>query len=439
MGPETSDMEDAIRILTTATKGSGVKNRRLLWAYKTHFDTLVPSPVDVGTQLALKDQHVEWSRWSAPVTHQPDEGTNSVSSNSPRDTAEKANVLPEIMVFLSRLKPKRWLDTPNDQSPFWKSKLSFASAAKLGQVIFPTSMAEKTRADSLKQKITDSDFVDFKAAIGRSRREFLPVVAGILRSMSNMKGDSAEAESLCITLSPSAPPGSPLNLLAALPRLELEVGLDSRAQQIMLLTARLVVKEAELDVLLPGNTMDIRLLKRTCIDSAAIQDPALTDFVKQSSLDVWGNERVTTPNGLTLRVPYHALRALKGRKAVQPYMENVSEGLSVDYTFTSLEHRSRITISYTENTEINFTIIEAGRTGGRREELSLSNRSSPEHKLPKRSDDGGSTRARKHLKRGYKPALKRKKVDPEGEKMRQLWSAASQFIVDTEEARDTEY
>ena len=423
-------------MLMAVEKRSGIRNRKLLWVHGTSVNKIIASPVDAGTHLAMKDRHIEWSRWCATSSFRPDGETESIFSDKPSTTKWKEKVLPSIIGFLKTYDSKPKVDLSKTESPFWKQNLSFTTVARLGQVIFPSSMTKEIQRNLPKQMTSTPTATQFEAALDRSGREFLTVAAGIFKPLSTLDGESTEFENLFIILSPSLPLNPSLEMLDALPSLELEIDLDSRKQDITLSAARLIMEDAEMDVLLPSNNMDIRLSKRTFVRSA-VPDSALFDFVKSSSLNIWGNDRLTTPNDLTLTVPPHTLRVdPKREKDMYKPKDILERGLSVQYTFTRLEHRSTIRTSFMENTQVDYTIIEAGRTGGRREELSITNRPRLEEESAGFSKDNLVSQSEKQSNSNIIKGRRGKKLSPEDSKAKSLWRAANQLISDTEKPWD---
>ena len=90
--------------------------------------------------------------------------------------------------------------------------------------------------------------------------------------------------------------------------------------------------------------------------------------MQDSNLGIWGTERLRTPTEITLEIPLHAMRS-----HTLPAEENPTPVLA-EYTFTNLEHHSELRIPFRERdsrTDLTYTSIEAGKIGGRRDELAL--------------------------------------------------------------------
>lgn len=247
---------------------------------------------------------------------------------------------------------------------YWAPSLMYNSRVQLGQIIFPTSIAQMAEKN-LQRPASKNQQKTFASSVAVSRRELLTSVQGMVRSLEILKTAKSDLESLWIRMSPSAASKLPSELAEALPNLELRVNVDNKSKTTSLAMARFVVADSALDVLLPQNTMDLRFARRTHVFAKRF-DPRLEDFISASNLDIWGQERLRTPTNLRILIPAHGIRNFK--KFDQSLSTN---GLSVEYTFVGLEIRSELHIPYRETQEINFTTVEAGRTGGRREELMI--------------------------------------------------------------------
>ena len=131
--------------------------------------------------------------------------------------------------------------------------------------------------------------------------------------------------------------------------------------------------------MMPERTVDVRISNTSHLDVSSISnlDPNIMSFITASNLNIWHhNQRLSTPNGLKLYLPGYAL-SIHDVSRIPPLKPEevdpniLQKGVEVDYTFTGLEHRSTISAPYEEGTELRYSIVEAGRLGGRREELSV--------------------------------------------------------------------
>ena len=165
--------------------------------------------------------------------------------------------------------------------------------------------------------------------------------------------------------------------------------------------------------MMPELPVDLRVSNTSHLEVSSLSnlDATISSFITESNLDIWhSNQRLSTPNGLKLQLPDHALRlhlpdhtlkmnngsqAVKStndkkpvpptnyededeinskptlHKPIEVDPRNLQKSVEVDYTFIGLEHQSTITVPYEEGTELKYSIVEAGKIGGRREELSV--------------------------------------------------------------------
>ncbi|KAL9098237.1 MAG: hypothetical protein Q9163_006068 [Psora crenata] len=369
LGPDTSDFDDAIRILNSAAKPNVIQERNLLWAYAPTTDAIASSPTDVSTSLPIEDRNIKWSRWYTPTIAGSDMAELSEETLGDHIAKRKRRALHKVrLVLADNTKQEKEQDAnkmPSSIARHWAPKLVPDMFATLGQLVFPTTMAEAAEQALLKDQASQSGNANFEETVAGTRRELLTMIPGMVGALRKLPSASRNIECFLITFSPMPPPDLPPQLAKALPNLELRIKFSDDERKATLETARLIVEEKVLDIVLPADIIDLRISKRISAYAKAF-DPALHHFVSSSSLAAWSDERLSTPNSLSLTIPGHAIRWVEnGDSSV--YIE----GLRVEYTLTDMEHQSMITTTLSPDAEINYTIIGAGRTGGRREELSV--------------------------------------------------------------------
>lgn len=174
-------------------------------------------------------------------------------------------------------------------------------------------------------------------------------------------------EEVRIRLTPRKEPGDPVNGdYWVFPDLEIRIEVDAITEETRVSSARLIVEVREVDVLLPTEPNDIRFRNECYIPHAHQIDPSIEAFVKASKFDLLGESRLKTPSNLTLPIAAHSIR--KASSLDQTPVFETGPDVPVDYVFANLEHRSCCTEPAPHwNTE--YTIIEAGTTGGGRDEI----------------------------------------------------------------------
>lgn len=341
-----------------------------------------------------KDQ--QWSRWCSPDIRQNDLENRKPSSIAPLNTlASPLNYDQAAANSLTRFfaPPEEEHEVEGRNSPYWQSQVSHLDSAVLGQVLFPTAAAEQ-KAASIQAKAKGAKDERIRGKLGQWRREFVTQVPGVLRLFEPLGAvdpgpNLGSEEYLHIRLTPSFKNTSLPIPIEVLPDLEIQISLDNDSRTASVRFARLTHNK-QVDLLLPQNTVDLRFSRQTCVYwQRGSLDPRIQQFVQDSNLDIWGTERIRTPTEVTLEIPLHAMRS-----HTLPAEENPTPILA-EYTFTNLEHHSELCIPFRERdsrTDLTYTSIEAGKIGGRRDELALRHRGDPGQKTAdlNKADDTAS-------------------------------------------------
>lgn len=367
-------------------------DHRLIWASALNPSETIPVPVDVGAGLPLVDRDQQWSRWSGPTIRQIDLGSMKNIGNEPLNTlASPLAYENEASKALNRFfaTPSHTTMASEDPSLHWTSERRYWDSAILGQVIFPTKAANEKYVRA-KGKAKGVKNERLRIRLGEWRREFVSLVPGLVRSLEHLGLETLalgmeSKESLLISLAPSFRNTSLPVSFEALPDLEIQIAFDNDSQTTSIKDVRTVFKR-EFDFLLPQNTVDMRFVRRTCVHSNPEHlNPRISQFIKNSNLDIWGTERLQTPTGLEIEVPSHAFRRRSGSSNETP------KQCLVDYAFASLEHRSSLSIPFRQAgswSDLTYTSIEAGKIGGRSSSLSLSHpNSDPENRFTAQDSD----------------------------------------------------
>lgn len=365
LGPDDDDLQDARRMISQILLIKPAKERRLLMstAIRQNRDILVP--IDVGTSLPLTERAQHWSRWCSRSTRQVDlmkqrEGA-PVLLNTLENPLNRKAITSSLGEFFAA--PTDSYEVSESTRYQWVSNISYWDSVFLGQVLFPTSAF----------KGAGKKDPGLQPKLAKSRREFVSLVPGLVRSLENLGLETIDPttwaeEFLLIRLIPSIKDDLPVPF-EVLPDLEIRIFFDQENQTTSIRDVRLV-RRNELDLLLPENTMDIRFVRRACVYSRKGNlDNAIETFIQNSNLDIWGFSRLRTPSTLSLRIPPHSLGPIAdGRSSA------AIDGEPVEYTFASLEHRSEIGVPFRQEgsfADLTYTSIEAGKMGGRRDELGL--------------------------------------------------------------------
>ena len=342
----------------------------LFWCGDVNQAQTVPVPVDVGSGLALIHRNRQWSRWCSPKAKKLREvevdRRNSTSTSS-LDNVKAVNALKKFLA-----PQQQQPDLPSETSPYWQPNIVHSDSVTLGHLIFSGPLAANLSApNQIQTKAVKDDHL-----VGRpkkTRREFVSSIAGAFRLLQTLGSTMSKptiAEYLQIHLAPSL--GTLPVPVEVLPNLEIRIKLSNDNMTASIEYVRLIHSK-HLDFILPQNMVDLRFLRSSSVywQTEGACDPRIRQFIQESNFNIWGTERLRTPTELTLEIPAHALRPHK-----QLAEGKVPGAMSVDYTFNSLEHRSELLIPISETTEwsnLTYTNIEAGKLGGRRDELTLNN------------------------------------------------------------------
>ena len=185
----------------------------------------------------------------------------------------------------------------------------------------------------------------------QNRRAFAPNNPGLYEAVSQLVTDTPVlVNTIRISLKPDLP---------RFPSLELIASLDDRTKAAELETARLIYDFKTMDLLLPAEPVDVRFVSQTSFAAKLNNfDSALLTFLANSNLDVWGNDRLTTPQNLVLRLPSHSVGG------AVPVERDAS------YSFASLSVHSDLKMLF-QGFPLTVSTVEAGLAGGRRHELKL--------------------------------------------------------------------
>lgn len=279
------------------------------------------------------------------------------------------------------------LEASSQPNSFWRESPTRNTSAVVGHILYPvrTSNKMKTRP---KRREPDNVLETFF----NSQREMLTSVTSPRSYLKNSRlTDIEENEQLRIMLSPAQKTdltGPP----SAFPELFLYIRIDPDTKEASLAEVRLILQQRQVDLLLPDEAADVRFSAESSLRAAGEVDPEIMKFFEASYLDVTGRQRLRTPTNLTLLIPAQAIRTLSAASSGstadsgQPPGETAMSGVSVEYTFTGLEHWSAIS-GFDEDSgfRMQYSIVEAGETGGRRDELQIMFKK----RQPKNSEDGG--------------------------------------------------
>lgn len=382
LGPDDEDLENAERLINQILRpkmnerGSipFAKDSKMIRSRSIQTSKDVLAPIDVGNSLPLIDRPKEWSRWcSTSLRQQSKKGDREDAMkglNTLENPLDQKNIVRAVNEFFAL--PEIPYTTAESTKDNWKSNKSYWDTVLLGQVVF-LSPAPKGKTKTLK---AGKSTTNPQVKLNDPPREFISMVPGLVRSLENfgmedLRSNPWQEEFLLIRLTPSFKNTIKVPL-EIVPDLEIRIFFNESTRTTSIRDVRLAYKD-ELDLLLPQNTMDLRFVRRTCVYSRKSNgqglDEKIEEFIRNSRLNIWGNDRLQTPASLSINVPPHALRPLTDGRTTEGFEKH-----EVEYSFASLEHRSEIGLPFRQPgswADLAYTGIEGGKIGGRRDELCL--------------------------------------------------------------------
>jgi len=372
LGPSKDDFIDAQRLLLQSTRVTGPRISSVHWGGRSRDLSAVPGPVDVGSGLPIAERTRQWSRWVLPqVKKSIPVGWHNVSNEKP------LKILPEIAnkAYQSQMiQESLSANVSDDTLRCWPSVTAQSLSLSFGKVVYPTKAVKR-----LKVAARGPASERLSSAFTRnlnSPRHFVTTNLGLQPPRIGLDGgklqDSAELRIL-MTPTPVA-----LQEAAAEPIPDLEIGLfiNQSTRTMTLRRVRLLFETRQSDLVMPDLPADLRFATKLYA-SANISTGSLSpidDFLERSNLNIWGTDRLKTPPNLTLAIPQYAIRnSLCGTPEdvnADAQVIGPTSPLYVDYTFAALEHRCNLS-ERRGDFKIEYYVIEAGRTGGRKEGLRL--------------------------------------------------------------------
>lgn len=379
LGPAEDDFEDAKRLLLQSLQLSLPREVMVKYGASTRNRAIAPVPVVVRKALPLAERNQEWSRWTRTVERNNNDAGSELKARDSDDSealgvALKATEKLHRHAGHSSAKCHLWMP----KSAHWLPDLELSQSVVMGRVIYP------------EKSVKDLDVVgqgkkreDFPTAFWRtinSCREFLTSSNGLrhLRPSYNSAPSSkvSKKEYLEIKMSPKQG-GKPIvntptgendpqyDQQGELPDLEIRLDIDQENRTLIPSQTRVVFMNFESDILLPHRSTDVRFLTQQYTSASANLYPEILAFIEASDLDIWGSDRLKTPSSLALCVPIYTAKGTRdtGSGENQPERQKPTE-----YILTGLEHRTQL-LAELEGFQYEYTVIEAGRVGGRREEF----------------------------------------------------------------------
>lgn len=342
--------------------------------YKPSSEVICMVPVEHRESLPVATRSNTWSRVAHPMSSLDNREASKVPRKNINIMRGPQSAAKRVIDFLLS-KPHDPLST-TEKSKHWKNGLSASTSAMLGHVVF--------QARDFEMFSSSSELEAFLQNEPGTDSVFIPLVPGSMRSFDtcDIAPETLEAtdgtgisESLRLRMIPDPENKEPQQpWTTRLPNLDIEVGINRQTGDTTFKWARFIVDDSVMNFMLPMRMLDIQFSRQSYLfNDEENPDPTLLDFVDVSNLDILRSEALRTPNYLHIDIPGHALPEVQG--------VDRDDRLRMRYAFSNLEYRSSIKLRTTFDKQsrsrilpfsdhhVTFTHVEAGRLGGRREEL----------------------------------------------------------------------
>ncbi|KAI9794541.1 MAG: hypothetical protein M1816_004428 [Peltula sp. TS41687] len=222
-----------------------------------------------------------------------------------------------------------------------------------------------------------------KEQVQISHRTFSHNIPGLLRCLSSLPPPVTEtispSESLLIHLQPS-PWSSPKPPPNSFPSIEILIDIDPVTKTTHPQTVRAILSRRISDLALPDHLADLRFQRRTSITlQNATNSPPINAFLAQSNLDIRSQGRLITPPSMKLKIPRWTIINDDDKATTTTTTTTASEDgggddddreIEMEYLFSSLSHHQTLPLRV-DGYEAQYTVVEAGKAGGRRGEFEL--------------------------------------------------------------------
>ena len=349
-------LDDARRLVDQVTEHFQQKQPSIQCFPDEIFPVLVP--VEIGTSLGFVAQQEKWFRWRSGELDSKKGGTLQ------QLTMPGSKSL--IIKDLARRFGIVWTAAKSD---YWDTKPSQVIQGAFGSVVHSIEKAFKWESE-LDETASDPKLRAIKIRetfdrLSQSRRAFVTKAPNVLAAMKELARDQpALTNRISINMKPD---------IESHPSLELEISVNNNEQITKLASVDLIYDTQIVDLLLPVHPVDVRFKAQTLFAANPENfDPAILTFLANSNLHLWGEERLRTPQRLVLDLPS------SGRET------NAEENNQAQYSFASLSVCSDLRASF-QGFPLTMSTIEAGKSGGHREEMKLEFRASSNENIRKTS------------------------------------------------------
>ncbi|KAI0997267.1 hypothetical protein K3495_g10918 [Podosphaera aphanis] len=369
---QQSPIDDARRLLLTARPA-------LNWTKTSLAST------DISEALPLDYFHLDslnwwcrirhWFRWASPImkaTHFPRKGL--LPQSSPIHSLDSDTTSPENKIMSETPTELIKIDEANPEI-IWSQDYTTNTSATMGAIIhnFPENRPGAEPIPNFDPRTATTEFSTHVPNVTRllSSAQYVkvrnPGAEVVLKFLPNpffrLKQKAGKRKSITAAV------------LSTFPPVEI-VFRTNLKKEIRYSHTRAIVRENRTDIMLPQEVVDIQIRQIT-YSLLLNKVKGIKNFVSKCELNLQPGGNINIPPTIILPISSYLCKDLgdifKGNKKTSRSKKKKEPRLinqTVEYLFAGLEIQNKLTFNY-DTWHINYTYVDAGRSGGRRGELSL--------------------------------------------------------------------
>lgn len=333
-----------------------------------------PRPIEVGSAMPMVARETKWSRWASPIKRNSEVPFEGKCPDLGQGCSE--SLLRSIFnVLFKPTTPSLSNHPKTHESVSWEESPKHQTFATFVQVLYPSehlnALAQKLEAKkiSLRSRTLQNSLY--------SQRQLFYGFPGLRFMLQNASPGTQVGEDLRIRLRPS-----PKALLKEgdgiiFPDVELRIKCDLATRTCEFSSARIILNQQEVDLLLPTEMADIRFCSMTRIFSGAKTDLQILESLSSSNINIFAQKALNFPDTLSLSIPPHlahrphnqsALRKSTQKfESVEDFLLEGGPDITVKYALSKFEHWSYMSGDIM-GLNFKYAVISSGKTR-KREEL----------------------------------------------------------------------
>ncbi|POS84707.1 hypothetical protein EPUL_004115 [Erysiphe pulchra] len=373
---DTTFLEDPVdaarRLLLTARPSNYVNENSLASADKSLAAPLSYCQID-GLNWWCKTR--SWYRWTNPILKE-----EQLSREVPTGESSSINFLYEKNKhkngMVIKLPSKSQISEKSTSETKWSTEYLTSTFATVGAIIH-TDLDPKLQGPPLMNSKFEDSITEFSSHVPNISRLLSSAKfkktrgydeKAILRFLPNpylrSKGKNRKRKS------------ASSKVLSSMPPVEFHCSI-SKEKIAHFAYADAIIHQNYTDIMLPQETVDLRFHQRTTSRLVDEKLPAIADFFQQSTLNLNPNGNINILPSIVLPIPSHLCTSMSRNPSIMS-LSDTNRKLKkcdhktkdVEYLFSGFEMRRKLIFMY-DSWHLEYTYIDAGKSGGARGELSL--------------------------------------------------------------------